>query len=252
MEEKDFENNIREAFKRLERETLKAKMKAWEQDIISDEMVFENNITEASKRIERDRLKKLLQKTEQNIEPSNEKKLIIFNNRWWQYAVAACLVLGLSFYFIFQTKNNEPTLAQSTQPLKDSIVNNKIEDLNGGRDIVVRSSQNDVITTRSFNLTIKTENLGFGNTNKLKGQVIIDKTKRKTITYNYIDNKLTLTSSEALKIKSAINLDNNIYIKVKNAFYLIKPNKENQALEVISDKELIEKLEKIDFTNADN
>lgn len=248
MEEKDFENNIREAFKRLERETLKAKIKAWEQDIISDEMVFENNIIEASKRIERDRLKKLLQKTEQNIEPLNEKKLIIFNNRWWQYAVAACLVLGLSFYFIFQAKNNEPTLAHSTQPVKDSIVNNKIEDLNNdSKDIVVRSSQNDVITTSSFNLTIKTENLGFGNTDKLKGQVIVDKTV-KSLLYTFKNDSLTLKSFKGMKVRSVVNYEDNIYININNNFYLVSPSSAFTLLRPISDNELIEKISKIDLT----
>jgi hypothetical protein len=247
MENIDFENNIKEAFKRLNRDKLKAKMTKIDNDLSSDELLFESNIAEASKRIERDRMKAILQKTE--IE--SKGKVVSLKSTWWSYAAAACLVIGVASILIFQSRDNEPVLSNNDiKKEQPKTQNEETPIIENNNEIVKKDEQK--IRLKEFYLPIKSENLGFSGVDKINGIIVIDKTKRKTITYNYVDNKLTLTSSEALKIKSAINLDDNLYFKINNAFYLIKPNKENQALEAISDNELIEKLEKIDFTNADN
>ena len=246
MEEIDFENNIKEAFIRLNRDKLKAKMSKIDGDLSSDELLFESNIAEASKRIERDKMKAILQKTE-----IESKVKVISQKRTWWYAAAACLVIGVSSILLFQSKKYYgPVLSNNDIKKEQPKTQNEENPVIENNQTVKKDEQK--IRKQDFSLPIKSDNLGFSGVNKINVQVLIYKTRRKTVEYNYIDNKLTLKSPETLKIKSAINIDDNLYIKINNAFYLIKPGMENKALEAISNKELLEKLEKIDFTNADN
>ena len=246
MEEIDFENNIKEAFIRLNRDKLKAKMSKIDGDLSSDELLFESNIAEASKRIERDKMKAILQKTE-----IESKVKVISQKRTWWYAAAACLVIGVSSILLFQSKKYYgPVLSNNDIKKEQPKTQNEENPVIENNQTVKKDEQK--IRKQDFSLPIKSDNLGFSGVNKINVQVLIYKTRRKTVEYNYVDNKLTLKSPETLKIKSAINIDDNLYIKINNAFYLIKPSMENKALEAISNKELLEKLEKIDFTNADN
>lgn len=278
MEDIEFESNIREAFKRLNRAKLKTKMNEIDGNITSEKLAFEDNIAEAGRRIQRDKMKAILQNSE--VESKKSTAPFIYErqgenghaanysmesaaprmsqankNSWWKYAAAACLVLGLGIVLILQLPDTNYSPVLSKKEVKKEVI---IKD-----DVTTKKSNIPVdettkrpihkidpkIEIQDFSLVIKSENLGFSSTDKLNVQVRIDKKKGNGTVYSYIDNKLTLVSSEVLKVQSTISFHNNLYVKVSNDFYLIEPSKEFQPLVVLSNNMLIQKLDKIEFTN---
>jgi hypothetical protein len=259
MEDLEFENNIKEAFKRLNRTKLKAKMNEVERSNISEELVFESNITEAGRRIQRDKMKAILQKAETESDLSirlPEKK-----NTWWKYAVAACLIVGLGvaalLYSISEIGYSAPPLSKNENRSEERILKDDTIQKETASPVIQdnrkKAKSNKInITEQDFNVTIKSENLGFSNAEKLNVQVRIEQGSNKAPTYTYLDKKLTVFSSKTLKIESAISLNDKLYLKVGKLFYSIENNKNIQPFTEVMDSFLIQKLDKIDFTNSGN
>jgi hypothetical protein len=242
----DFEDDLKIALTRIKRSELKAMLQEHE------EASFDAETKAAFNRIERDRLKKKLIEHAEGSgggipEVASIGSKSPFNN-YLKFAAAACVVFGLSFYFIYPSYRDEPTLAESTPIKNDSVVKSKTEDLNvKNKDAIKKSSQIENTNSVKFAISIKSENLGFGLADKLKGKIIIDKTV-KGVYSSWFKDFLTLKSDKDIKIKSVINYQGNMYININTIYYLIKPNTTSTPIIPLTDEELIKNLNKIDLT----
>jgi hypothetical protein len=208
---------------------------------------FEKDIEAAFRQAKRQELKAMLQQTEHEIV---EKKETIIKPmfRWWQYAAAACVVLGIGFavYRLNLAPLNPyhaseqavvPKLDEPKTPKKDNSPQTKPTE--------------NPIAPQSFTFDIKeSQSLGFGNDpkKKLQGDFIKDKSLDKgIISYKLSEGKLTLQANQLPKIQSVISYNDTLYLKINNRFYKLIENKYLKRLKSESDPVVIQELKKIDF-----
>lgn len=204
---------------------------------------FEKDIEAAFRQAKRQELKAMLQQTEREIV---EKKETIIKPmfRWWQYAAAACVVLGIGFVLFtlnLAPSDNEqailPKLDEPKTPKKESSPQTKPTE--------------NPIAPQSFTFDIKeSQSLGYGEgkVKKLKVELIHDKSLGKgIISYQLSKGKLILKANQLPKIQSVVSYNDTLYLNISNQFYKLIDNKYLKRLKSESDPVVIQELEKIDF-----
>jgi hypothetical protein len=181
------EKQLVEAITKIERQALRDKMKVWDEELIqsnSDLQDVKFSLSSEEKLI--------------NFEETNENaKVISFS--WVKYAVAACFVLGLGFWFY--TSQNQMVVPDNpvvTQPNGDS------NSLEAPKPTLVESTTNTQVTDVLVN-----EGLGFSNASKQVKIIKINNSKRISsiqraieLYQNFIEKELITSKDDGIKNKS--------------------------------------------------
>lgn len=204
---------------------------------------FEKDLEAAFRQMKRQELKAMLQQTEHQI--VDESKTVVKPMfRWWQYAAAACVVLGIGFAVYrlnLAPSNNEqailPKLEEPKKPKNQTLPQTKPTE--------------KLIPPQSFTFDIKeSQSLGYGEgkAKKLKVELIHDKSLGKGIvSYQLSKGKLMLKANQLPKIQSVVGYNDALYLNISNQFYKLIDNKYLKKLTSESDPVVIQELEKIDF-----
>lgn len=207
---------------------------------------FEKDIEAAFRQAKRQELKAMLQQTERQL--AEESKTIVKPMfRWWQYAAAACVVLGIGFavyrlnlapsYNAYYEQAVVPTLEEPKTPKNETLPPTKPTE--------------KPIAPQSFTFDIKeSQSLGYGEgkAKKLKVEFVQDKSLGKGIvSYQLSKGKLTLKANQLPKIQSVVGYNDALYLHFSNQFYKLTDNQYLKKLKPESDPVVIQELEKIDF-----
>jgi hypothetical protein len=180
------ENLLAMSIAKNERQILRDKMKDWDEELI-----------ESNSDLHTIRYSLSSEKKSLIFEEKNDKvKVISFS--WIKYAVAACFVLGIGFWFY--TSQNEIDLPVNPVVTKP---NEEDSSLQLPKPVLVESSKNTKLTDVLVN-----EGLGFSNTSKQIKIVTINNNERILSIYkaieiyqNYIEKELLTSSDNDLKTK---------------------------------------------------
>ena len=181
------EKQLVEAITKIERQALRDKMKVWDEELI------ESNS---------DKIKFSLAETETESSFGDEiknDKVKIISLQWIKYAVAACFVLGLGFWFY--TSQNQMVVPDNpvvTQPNGDS------NPLEAPKPTLVESTTNTQVTDVLVN-----EGLGFSNASKQVKIIKINNSERISsiqraieLYQNFIEKELITSKDDGIKNKS--------------------------------------------------
>jgi hypothetical protein len=204
------EGKLVEAITKLERQSLKDKMKVWNKELISEE-------------------------SEQKVVSLNATKnnTSVFSLTWIKYAVAACFVLGLGVWF-YDSQNNLTIPADSvvTQPKVESTP------LDLPKPVIVKTTTITKITDVLVN-----EGLGFNSTSKQIKIISINNNNRiKSINtaieiyQNFIEKEILVNPNDGLKNKK-IHLEIQRDLKMLQNELIVLNAKQNTYL--FDGKELI-------------
>lgn len=180
------EKQLVEAITKIERQALRDKMKVWDEELI------ESNS---------DKIKFSLAETETESSFGDEiknDKVKIISLQWIKYAVAACFVLGLGFWFY--TSQNQMVVPDNpvvTQPNGDS------NSLEAPKPTLVESTTNTQVTDVLVN-----DGLGFSNASKQVKIIKINNSERISSIQNaiyayqkFIEKELFTSKSDGVKNK---------------------------------------------------
>ncbi len=204
---------------------------------------FEKDLEAAFRQMKREELKAMLQQTEREI-VEESRTIVEPMFRWWQYAAAACVVLGIGF--VLFTLNLAPS--DNEQAILPKLEESKTPKNEPSPQIqptkIPRPPQ-------SFTFNVKeSQSLGYGEskTKKLKIEFVQDESLGKgIISYQLSKNKLTLKANQLPKIQSVVSYNDTLYLHFSNQFYKLADNQYLKKLKAESDPVVIKELEKIDF-----
>jgi hypothetical protein len=207
---------------------------------------FEKDLEAAFRQMKREELKAMLQQTEREI-VEESRTIVKPMFQWWQYAAAACVMLGIGFAVY---KSNLASLAPlaSEQAILPKLEESKT--LKKEPSPQTKPTENPT-APQSFTFDVKeSQSLGYGEgkAKKLKVEFVLDKSFGKGIvSYQLSKNKLTLKANQLPKIQSVVSYNDTLYLSISNQFYKLIDNKYLKKLKAESDPVVIQELEKIDF-----
>lgn len=226
MEEQEFENNIKEAFLRLEKKNLKQHL------IMQEKLQFEDNIQKAFLLNERTTLKKRLSSINQNQQPKS-------NMIWWRLSIAACVIIGIGVFFynsLFFYNSNENSQEGKMAEIKQP----RIEETKTKENIKQEKTtkhESQIFISKVFAEEIG--QLGFGN-KPFELKVVVN-TANKVLKYRFSQNTITLKSSK--KIDATIyKIQDKFYFKIYQKVYLLEENVDFEIPKEVLDKEILDLL----------
>lgn len=200
--------------------------------------------------------------------------VVTIRNIITKYAIAAAVIGVLISGYYFNFFNNEelfenPAVANIELPnlIKSTKSNNSIIVDNNGRGFAKKSTIDDSITIQQNGLSKQIDTLQaiFDNL-PMKGQKQNDSIQNQilkeieslhvllnTYTFNSSTKKVILNLPKVTVIENIISIDpsnlSKFYINIKGQYYLIETNANPVKLLPLSDKSLIEDLQRIEFLN---
>jgi hypothetical protein len=197
------EKQLVEGITKIERQTLRDKMRVWDEELIESKIKFSLAETETKSSYSNDEIIKFLRaetesKSEFNSEIKNDKVKII-SLSWIKYAVAACFVFGLGFWFF----NNQTDIVTPVNPV--------VIQPNGGNTKLTAPKPvlEEVITSSKVTDVLIDEGLGFtSSTNQIKVITInninrILSVQKAIETYqSFIEKELITSKDDGIKNKS--------------------------------------------------
>jgi hypothetical protein len=176
------ENLLAKAIAKSERQTLRDKMKDWDKELSEEK---EEVIT---------------------LNPNNKEIKTISLVSYIKYAVAACVVVGISFWFYkSQNEIDLPVNPVVTQP------NEKDSSLQLPKPILVESSTNSKLTD-----VLMDEGMGYSNSNSKIKLVSISNSDRIISIQNAIDEYQKFIEKELLTSPGAGEKNKNLIIQLEN------------------------------------
>jgi hypothetical protein len=233
MEDPEFENNIKEAFLRLEQKQLKQRL------VALDNERFEANIADAFLLKEQNDLKKRLSGL------NNKDNTTPTLPLWIYYSAAACLIIGIGIFLFQPNTIPQEHLAKTIEkpkeidPLnkpKENIAINKPLDKQS-----IPSIKPKEISTVEF--VIKSNEFGLIN-KPLKYSNII-KSGATQLKYTFENNSLIVHSNKTFSIKSIKSFNDQLYINANGNYYLIEDTESKKSLIKITDFNIETELNKI-------
>ena len=273
------EKQLVEAITKMERQTLRDKMKVWDEELIQSNSDLQDVKFSLSSE------EKLINFKEKNV----NAEVISFS--WVKYAVAACFVLGLVFWFFTgQNQINVPDNPEVTQPKKDnnllelpkptlveSTTNTQITDVLVNEGLGFSSSYKQINIIKINNLErissiqkaiklyqnfiekelftsksddIKNYKLHFEILKKIEAlQIELKSLKSKHNAYLFDGKALTLYDIEQTKI-TVLAFENDYYLKKGNEFYVLTKTNVPRLYIKVKDKALQNSLEHVLFSNG--
>jgi hypothetical protein len=220
MEEEEFENNIKEAFLRLEKKNLKQHL------IVQEKLQFEDNIQKAFLLNERTTLKKRLSSINQNQQPKS-------NMIWWRLSIAACIIFGISLFFYNSNENSqEGKMAEIKQP---SIEKTKKKEII--KQEKTTKDENQIIISKLFAEEIGS--LGFAS-KPFEIKVHVN-TANKVLKYRFAQNTITLKSSKKIDVK-LYKFQDKFFCKIYQKVYVLEENVDFEIPTEVLDKEILDLL----------
>jgi hypothetical protein len=261
---KSFEKDMSITIKLHQREEMEKRFKQLDEE---DEFeLSDKEIKTVITHLERESIKKRLEEVDKNEERAKIFKLIT------RYSVAAAVVGILigGYYLSFFNKEELidtpivanikiPYLIESTETNKSIIVDNS------GRGFAKRSTTDDSILIQQNGLSKQIDTLQaiFDNL-PMKGQKQTDSIQNQilneieslhvllnTYTFNSSTKKVVLNLAKVTVIENIISIDpsnlSKFYINIRGKYYLIETNANPVILVPLTDKSLIEDLQRIEF-----
>jgi hypothetical protein len=174
--------------------------------VFYEEVRFLNNLEEAITDIEHERIKAILSAANKTlVEEQNKKEPKVIPLSWIKYAAAACVVLGLGFWF-YNSQNEIDLLIYPvvTQP------NGKDSSLELPKPVLVASTISSKVTDVLIN-----EGMGFSNSNNKIKLVSINNSERIVSIKNAIDVYQKFIENELLTLPGDGPKNKNLIIEVK-------------------------------------
>ncbi len=213
----DFEDDLKIALTRLKRTELKESLQAHEEES------FEEDISEALKRQKRAQLKAQLR---------NHKKPFSFL-RYWKYSAAACIIIGIGFFFYNLNENGkEGIMAEIKKP--------RIEKPKANENLKQEKSTKE--EDQIFNSKVFVEDigqLGFGS-KPFNIKVVVNKAN-KGLRYRLSQNSIVFKSSRNIDV-NIYKIQDQFYLKVNQKVFLLKNNTGFESPKEVFDKEILDLL----------
>jgi hypothetical protein len=273
-----FENDMSIAIKLHQREEIEKRFQQIDED--EEFELSENEMKTAITSVERESMKKRFAEIDKEEEKGTVFKLLI------KYAIAAVVVgvlIGGAYLKFFNAKlsdenaivnndsinNNKPDIANVELPnLVESIESNKsiLIDKRGSGFAGNISNYDSInikingLSNQIDALTATLKKYGIQNNSELDKSYIMISRKidsleniLNTYTYDYETKRVVLNFPIANKVKNVISKNpkdlSKFYLNVENNYYLIKATETPFELKLITDKEELEKLKRIEFSN---
>ena len=274
------EKQLVEGITKIERQTLREKMKVWDEELIESD----SNLHE---------IKFSLADAESRSSFSNEiknDKVKIISLQWIKYAIAACFVFGLGFWFfnnqtdmlpvnpVVIQPNGENTKLTAPKPvLEEATTSSKVTDvlIDEGLGFTSSSKQIKVITINNINRIssvqkaietyqsfiekelitskddgIKNKKLHIEIKKEIEAlQIELNSLQSKHNAYLFDGKALTLYDIEQTKI-TVLAFENDYYFKKGNEFYVLTKTNVPRVYIKVNDKTLQNSLEQVLFSNG--
>jgi hypothetical protein len=248
-----FEDELKIALTRLKRTELKAILQQ------HDDTSFEAETADAFKSLEKKRLKALL--VEYNTFKSEKQKVgiipegqVVANNPetqfvannpettkisflgYWKYAAAACVVFGLSFYFIFTNNNGTSDEVALNKP-KTNIppIESKVETSKVKKTI---ETKNQILESKIFVEEIG--QLGFASNKPFDLKVFVN-AEAKGLKYKLHQNIFEIKTNKKIEVK-IFYLQEQYYFKVNQKVYLLLENFDFETPRQVIEEEILDLL----------
>jgi uncharacterized protein YxjI len=275
------EKQLVEGITKIERQTLRDKMKVWDEELIESD----SNLHE---------IKFSLAETETKSSFDDEiknNKVKIISLSWIKYAVAACFVFGLGFWFfnnqtdivtpvnpvVIQPNGGNTKLTAPKPVLEEVITSSKVTDvlIDEGLGFTSSTKQIKVITINNINRIssvqkaietyqsfiekelitskddgIKNKSLHIEIKKEIEAlQIELNSLQTKDDAYLFDGKALTLFDVEQTKI-IVLTYGNDYYFKKGSNFYVLTKTNVPRVFTKVKDKTLQTSLEKVLFTNG--
>jgi hypothetical protein len=239
MEDPEFENNIKEAFFRLEQKQLKQRL------VALDNERFEADITDAFLLKEQNDLKKRLSGLNKDNTTEDVPPPTSIIPLWVRYSAASCLLIGIGIFLFQQNSIPQEHLANTIEkPKENNAIDKPKENIAINKSIDKQSipsiKPNEISPVE---LLIKSNDFGLIN-KPLKYSNII-KSGATQLKYTFENNRLIVHSNKTFLIKSVKSFNNQLYINANGNYYLIEETVSKKSLIKNNDVNFETELNKI-------
>lgn len=298
--EVEFFTNLKNAITKIERKRIKEELST-----AFDKLIFEisdNEIELAIRKKERESLKEKMKAWDNELSSSDAKPVYIIDAKpksrvislsWIQYAAAAFVVLSVGVFFFKQSTTTNSNLIQPTYnnvvsaPVKSKAIEaasmkNSNEDISPVKieeisistvnvdvlkndygfapdkqkiKIVVNDQKNRVLSLEKalhqYQTMVSDGKHQYQN-NKLKALILEQETKLKkckSLESRYMFDGKELTLYANLKGLQVLEYNGDFYLKMGTNYYKLILSKQSKEFEKVTDSSLLEALEKIIFKN---
>lgn len=291
------EKQLVEGITKIERQALRDKMKVWDEELIvrkPDIIKFSLAETETKSSSSNDDIIKFLRADAESTSSfSNEiknDKVKIISLQWIKYAVAACFVFGLGFWFfnnqtdmvpvnpvVIQPNGGNTKLAVPKPVLEEVTTSSKVTDvlIDEGLGFTSSTKQIKVITINNINRISSVQKAIETYQNFIEKELITSKDdgiKNKNL-HTEIKKEIEALQIELNSLQSKHNaylfdgkaltlydieqtkikvlaFENDFYLKKRNEFYMLTKTNVPQVYIKVKDKALQNSLEQVLFSNG--
>ena len=262
-----FENDIKNAFKLLERASLKKKFQ--ELELASE--ISNEELAQAFKLKERAKLKAQFQEIEKKSNLKVPASVVSFN--WKSFAIAASVIGVLIASSIVLLNNNKSPIdivsenIDKSKVVLDSQKINKLQQINellANNYLPFEERKIKILSNETFGFSKKEKRITLiqyelkNTLEKLELQILkstetsinkliqnrIDSLRDLNYKYNFSNNilKIHLISSKEILV---IDFKKEQFLKIGDKIYIIKSSAKNQSLKILENSEVIDKIESI-------
>jgi hypothetical protein len=256
MENNEFEENITQAFKRINRQQLKAKLEAF-----SVENEFEEDISNAFIRIERTELKERLKKLAPETEDKKDGTIVrVLNSKsFWKYSLAASVLMfsGFLFYSNYFNKKNDSQLASLKKVEEVIAINPKsdehkevLRDEKKTPNATPSNKTTPKLEPQKLRLSLLSNNIGFSGNIEKEIWIYIQPTSDNMVYRFTKEGIIEITSPRKMEVKAILNTADGTFLKIDDLYYKAEESLKKTPLTPLKDVFIIEQLDKIAFNNG--